>query len=165
MKVSLEERPHLRCRANMAHIRQSRPDSGLGFQVEVPKTVSMCSLLAQKRTGRRWTGWKEREREIARARTIERARERDKESERERPGSDGRGGAGWDSLVARPRLCSTQGSSWGYFKSQFWTEFVTFWRQMPTKWLQERGDGWKRLEEHGVVQPPGTVWGLTPRGK
>ena len=23
----------------------------------------------------------------------------------------------------------------------------------------------KRLEEHGVVQPPGTVWGLTPRGK
>ena len=23
----------------------------------------------------------------------------------------------------------------------------------------------KRLEEQGVVQPPGTVWGLTPRGK
>ena len=25
----------VRCRANMAHIRQSRPDSGLGFQVDV----------------------------------------------------------------------------------------------------------------------------------
>ena len=24
-----------RCRANMAHIRQSRPDSGLGFQVKI----------------------------------------------------------------------------------------------------------------------------------
>ena len=27
-----------RCRANMAHIRHSRPDSGLGFQVEVLQT-------------------------------------------------------------------------------------------------------------------------------
>jgi len=27
-----------RCRANVAHIRQSRPDSGLGFQVKVLKT-------------------------------------------------------------------------------------------------------------------------------
>jgi len=27
-----------RCRENMAHIRQSRPDSGLGFQVHVPTT-------------------------------------------------------------------------------------------------------------------------------
>ena len=27
-----------RCRANMAHTRQSRPDYGLGFQVKVPKT-------------------------------------------------------------------------------------------------------------------------------
>jgi len=26
-----------RCRANMAHVRQSRPDSGLGFQVKVLK--------------------------------------------------------------------------------------------------------------------------------
>jgi len=29
-----------RCRANMAHGRQSRPDSGLGFQVKVRETVS-----------------------------------------------------------------------------------------------------------------------------
>ena len=28
----------LRGRANMAQIRQSRPDSGLGFQVKVPKS-------------------------------------------------------------------------------------------------------------------------------
>ena len=28
-------RSAVRCRANMAHIRQSRPDSGLGFQVHV----------------------------------------------------------------------------------------------------------------------------------
>jgi len=28
----------VRCRANMAHVRQSRPDSGLGFQVKFPKT-------------------------------------------------------------------------------------------------------------------------------
>ena len=27
-----------RCRANTAHIRQSRPDSGRGFQVKFPKT-------------------------------------------------------------------------------------------------------------------------------
>jgi len=26
------------CRANMAHIRQSKPNSGLGFQVKVPAT-------------------------------------------------------------------------------------------------------------------------------
>ena len=28
-----------RCRANMAHIRQSRPGSGLGFQVKVLKPI------------------------------------------------------------------------------------------------------------------------------
>ena len=33
----------LRCRVNMAHIRQSRPDSGLGFQVEVLKTFKIVS--------------------------------------------------------------------------------------------------------------------------
>ena len=33
-----------RCRANMAHIRQSRPDYGLGFQVEVLKTVEVVSF-------------------------------------------------------------------------------------------------------------------------
>ena len=31
--------PTPRCRANMAHIRESRPDSGFGFQVKVLKTV------------------------------------------------------------------------------------------------------------------------------
>jgi len=30
---------HNRCRANMAHIRQSRPDSGLGFNVKVLGTL------------------------------------------------------------------------------------------------------------------------------
>jgi len=34
-----------RCRVNMAHIRQSRPDSGPGFQVK----VLCCSLFARKR--------------------------------------------------------------------------------------------------------------------
>ena len=38
------------CRANMAHVRQSRPDSGLGFQVEVLQSFlvvpsSLCSRL------------------------------------------------------------------------------------------------------------------------
>ena len=31
----------IRCRANMEHIRQSRPDSGLGFQVKVRKTFQV----------------------------------------------------------------------------------------------------------------------------
>ena len=31
----------VRCRANMAHVRQSRPDSGLDFQVKVFKTLSV----------------------------------------------------------------------------------------------------------------------------
>ena len=35
-----------RCRANMAHIRQSRPDSGLGFQVN----LLHCFLFARKRS-------------------------------------------------------------------------------------------------------------------
>jgi len=30
-----------RCRANMAHIRQSRPDSGLGFQTKVIVTFEV----------------------------------------------------------------------------------------------------------------------------
>jgi len=35
-----------RCRANMAHVRQSRPDSGIGFQVKVPEMFQVvpCSL-------------------------------------------------------------------------------------------------------------------------
>ena len=37
-----------RSRENMAHIRQSRPDFGLGFKVKVPG----CSLYARKRTDR-----------------------------------------------------------------------------------------------------------------
>ena len=30
-----------RCRANVAHIKQSRPDSGLGVQVKVVKTFQV----------------------------------------------------------------------------------------------------------------------------
>jgi len=30
-----------RCRANMAHVTQSRPDSGLGFQAQVLKTFQV----------------------------------------------------------------------------------------------------------------------------
>ena len=29
----------VRCRTNMAHLRHSRPDAGLGFQVEVLQTL------------------------------------------------------------------------------------------------------------------------------
>ena len=36
-----------RCRANMAQVRQSRPDSGL----DLPPNSLSCSLLAQKRNG------------------------------------------------------------------------------------------------------------------
>jgi len=36
-KVGTGEVTHI-CRANTAHIRQSRPDSGLGFQVKVFET-------------------------------------------------------------------------------------------------------------------------------
>jgi hypothetical protein len=35
-----------RCRANMAHIRQSSPDSGLGFQVRVPKKNQAVPYVA-----------------------------------------------------------------------------------------------------------------------
>ena len=34
-------RQHVRCRANVAHMSQSRPDSGLGFQVKVLQTFSV----------------------------------------------------------------------------------------------------------------------------
>ena len=39
---------HGRCRANMAHIKQSRPDAGLGFQVMVLETFEFVpsSFLA-----------------------------------------------------------------------------------------------------------------------
>ena len=33
----------VRCRANVAHIRQSRPDSGLGSQGKVVKTLQVLS--------------------------------------------------------------------------------------------------------------------------
>jgi len=39
-----------RCRANSAHIRQSKPESGLGFQVKVLETFSICSPLTRKRS-------------------------------------------------------------------------------------------------------------------
>jgi len=35
--------PSLRCRANMAHIRQTRPDAGLSFQVKPCKVFPLCS--------------------------------------------------------------------------------------------------------------------------
>ena len=38
-----------RYRANVAHIRQSRPDSGIDFQVKGLFNVSRCSLFAGKR--------------------------------------------------------------------------------------------------------------------
>ena len=38
----------VRCRANMAHIRQSRPDSGLGFQVTVPKILKVTPKAAHQ---------------------------------------------------------------------------------------------------------------------
>jgi len=43
-----------RSRANAAHVRQSRPDSGLGlshFQDEILQDISSCSLLAEQRMG------------------------------------------------------------------------------------------------------------------
>ena len=36
-----KEETGLRCRANMAHIRQSRSDSGLGVQMKVLRTLSV----------------------------------------------------------------------------------------------------------------------------
>jgi len=42
-----------RCRANMAHIRQSRPDSSLGFQVKVLKPFLNGSLFARERMRKR----------------------------------------------------------------------------------------------------------------
>ena len=39
----------VRGRANMAHVRQSGPDSGFGVQAKVLKTFQMCSLFARKR--------------------------------------------------------------------------------------------------------------------
>jgi len=48
------------------------------------------------------------------------------------------------SFFARQRLpVSTQGPSWGYLKSQFSRDLVNSWRQMPTKWLQDRTNGSK----------------------
>ena len=38
-----------RCRANSAHIRQSMPDSGLGFQVKVLKTFKLL-IFPRKRS-------------------------------------------------------------------------------------------------------------------
>ena len=40
---------------NMAHTRRSRPDSGLSFQVKIPKIIT-CSLFTRKRgvTVARW---------------------------------------------------------------------------------------------------------------
>ena len=43
----------VRCRANMAHIRQSRPDSGLGFQAKVLKTFRDVPYLIGRGRGAR----------------------------------------------------------------------------------------------------------------
>ena len=49
-----------RCRAKMSHIRQSRPDSGLGFQVKfltTEKAALQQSLsAAQRYISTRWSG-------------------------------------------------------------------------------------------------------------
>ena len=53
--VAVIPHPH-RCRANLAHVSQSRPDSGLGFQVNVLEIVQVVpSSLgrASSRSGRR----------------------------------------------------------------------------------------------------------------
>jgi len=42
-----ESLPPVRCRANMAHIRQSRPDYGLGFQAKVTKKKVVPSMLGR----------------------------------------------------------------------------------------------------------------------
>ena len=41
---------------NVAHIRQSRPESGLGFQANVLKNVLRCSFFARKRWSERTLG-------------------------------------------------------------------------------------------------------------
>ena len=46
----LDERGAPHCRANMAHTRQPRPDSGLGFQVKVVQTSPVCAISAVERT-------------------------------------------------------------------------------------------------------------------
>ena len=46
-----------RCRANMAHIRQSRPDSGRGFQVEVLKTYQVVPSSRRSGPGRGSGRW------------------------------------------------------------------------------------------------------------
>jgi len=38
---------HVRCRAKMAHTRQSRPDPGLGFQVKVLETFKLFPLRSE----------------------------------------------------------------------------------------------------------------------
>ena len=38
---------HTRCRANMAHVRQPRPDSGLGFQEKVLKPFRRFPLRSE----------------------------------------------------------------------------------------------------------------------
>ena len=40
-----------RCRANIAYIRQSRPDSGIGVQITSPETLPRCPRVARIRTG------------------------------------------------------------------------------------------------------------------
>ena len=54
--------------------------------------------------------------------------------------------AAWQLIVkvdCEVKSGSTQGPSWGYLKSQFSRDLVNFWRQMPTKWLQDRTNGSK----------------------
>ena len=41
---------HHHLRANMSHMRQSRPDSGLGCQAKVLKLFQGCPLFARKQS-------------------------------------------------------------------------------------------------------------------
>ena len=50
MRVATDPREY-RCRANTANVRQSRPESGLDFQVQIHKTFQGENLCARKRGG------------------------------------------------------------------------------------------------------------------
>jgi len=53
MSLKYEPSSEPRCRTNMAHIRQSRQDSGLGVQVEVLNTLQAVSSLELSISGAR----------------------------------------------------------------------------------------------------------------
>ena len=77
-----------RCRENMARVRQSRPDSGLGFQTKSLYTFKVFPVRSERGLAdrRERASERERERESESERESEREieRERERESERER---------------------------------------------------------------------------------